>query len=214
VDKSQTTFLAWRLLNRFLGQLSSHFPVGSFSLPHGFTKKIVQVLCLFLIALQPSCKPDSNNPPTQAAPDDGSAQTPPHDAPNPASPNDVPTNTITIKALIDGSDILKIQAHKIWYEHESWDLPGHWQGRDEPTLINNEPWHPKWNAGTSDEFENLQPSFEPRSPSSIVLIKLAGRGDAKITQWPSPDNNQTLGIHLNDEQYQGAAWYTVVIKWK
>jgi hypothetical protein len=177
-------------------------------------KWIIQGLCFFYIATQPGCKPDSNSPPAQTAPGDGIAQTTPRDASNQTSPSELPTKTITIKALIDGGDMVNIQGHKIWYEHESWDLPGRWQGRNEPTLINGEKWFPKWTAGTSDVFESLEPAFEPRSPSEIVLTKITGRGDARISQWPAPDNNQTLSIHLSDEQFEGAAWYTVAIKWK
>ena len=55
-----------------------------------------------------------------------------------------PSHIIKIKALIDGADTIKIQGNKVWYEHESWDLPGKWQGRDENTLINDMPWHPTW----------------------------------------------------------------------
>ena len=46
--------------------------------------------------------------------------------------NDVSTtpssHIIKIKALIDGADVVKIQGNKLWYEHESWELPGRWNG--------------------------------------------------------------------------------------
>jgi|GEM_PF-6304991 len=129
------------------------------------------------------------------------------------------TNVIKIKALIDGADLVKIQGNRIWYEHESWDLPGKWQGRDEPTFINDKPWHPVWHNfdDQSKPFENLQPAFAPKNPATIKLTKVAARGPVEITQLPSPTNNQTLSFRLDDSSpadFPGADWYEVTIDWQ
>lgn len=129
------------------------------------------------------------------------------------------SHVIKIRALIDGADTVKIQGNKVWYEHESWDLPGKWQGRDENTLINDKPWHPEWldeasDSKASDPYLNLQPAFAPRFPEDIKSIeKIAGRGDIQVTELPSADNQQTLAIRIDDEPYGGADWYEVAIKW-
>ena len=131
-----------------------------------------------------------------------------------------PSHIIKIKALIDGADTIKIQGNKVWYEHESWDLPGKWQGRDENTLINDKSWHPEWlgeasNSRSSDPYLSLRPAFSPKTPANIKLTKIAGRGEVEISQLPTPENHQTLSIHLDDSslQYQGADWYEVTIEW-
>jgi len=134
---------------------------------------------------------------------------------------DTVTNIIRIRALIDGADTVKFQGNKVWFEHESWDLPGKWQGRDENTLINDVPWHPEWigtasNSRSSDPYLYLQPAFAPKSPSQIRMTKIAGRGEVGISQLPTPENQQTLSIHLDDAplEYQGADWYEVIIEWQ
>jgi hypothetical protein len=134
---------------------------------------------------------------------------------------DTATNVIKIRTLIDGADTVKIQGSKVWYEHHSWDLPGKWQGRDDNTLINGVPWHPEWigNAGNSrnsDPYLSLQPAFAPKSPARIKLTKIAGRGEVGISQLPTPENHETLSVHLDDAplEFQGADWYEVIIEWQ
>jgi hypothetical protein len=161
------------------------------------TKKwIARGLFLLCIVIQSGCQSYSNNSPGNTV------------------STDSPTKTVKIKALIDGADTVKVQGHKVWYEHESWDLPGRWQGRDEPTIINGKTWRPEWNGETSVAFESLKPAFNPQSPEETRLTKLTGRGEVTISQMPSPENNQTLAIHFDDAPFQGAAWYEVVVNWK
>jgi len=123
------------------------------------------------------------------------------------------SRTIQIKALIDGADTVKIQGNKIWFEHETFDLPGKWQNRDEATFINGKPWRPEWHDKTSVPFENLKPAFKPQSPAEIKLTKLIGRGVVKIAQLPAPENDQTLAVRFDDESFGGADWYEVRIDW-
>jgi hypothetical protein len=159
-------------------------------------KWIQRGLCLLCLVLQPGCQSSSSN---------SSGNT---------VATDSPGKTITIRALIDGADTIKIHGHEIWYVHESWDLPGRWQGRDEATTINGKPWRPEWNGDKSTPFEGLKPAFKPKSPAETRLTTLTGRGDVTISQMPSPDNDETLAIHLDDSQLFGAAWYEVQINWK
>lgn len=114
---------------------------------------------------------------------------------------------------IDGTDVIKIQGNKIWYEHEEYDLPGDPKSRNEPTTINGSVWHPQWKEQTSVAFENLTPAFKPGSPPQVKLTKLLGRGDASIKELPAPENNRTLSIYLHDDE-PGADWYEVIVEWK
>lgn len=156
------------------------------------TNCIIRGLCLLFVITQAGCQstqPTSNNSPGQTVSMDSSMK------------------TLTIRALIDGADTVKVQGHKIWYEHESFDLPGRWQGRDEPTFINGKQWHPVWDGEKCTPFEGLTPAFKPQSPADTSLTIITARGDVKISQMPAPDNNETLAIHFDDEQILGAAWY-------
>jgi hypothetical protein len=121
------------------------------------------------------------------------------------------SKTIKIKAYIDGADTIKIQGKIIWYEHESFDLPGDHDTK--PTLINGTPWFPQWKDNISTAYTKLKPAFEPRYPADIKLANVIGRGEVKISEMPSPANNQILSIHIYDEP-GGADWYEVTIKWR
>jgi hypothetical protein len=124
-----------------------------------------------------------------------------------------PSHIIKIRALIDGADTVKIQGSKVWYEHESWELPGRWAGRDEDTLINDAPWHPVWRTyvDRSKPYSELQPAFEPTG--LVKLNKLAGRGTIKIIELPSAENHQTLAIRIDNRPAVGADSYELAIGW-
>jgi serine/threonine protein kinase len=122
-------------------------------------------------------------------------------------------NVITIKARIDGRDILKIRGNKVWWEHELGGLPGDPQGGNEPTFINGIGWRPQWDGSNSIPFEPLAPAFRPKHPEQVTFTKLSGRGDAMTSELPTPANNSTLSISFNDEE-GGADWYEVNILWK
>lgn len=122
-------------------------------------------------------------------------------------------NTIKIKAYIDGKDILKIQGNKVWWQHEQAGFPGDPKGGNQPTFINGIAWRPQWDGSNSIPFETLAPVFRPKSPAQVTLTKLSGRGDAAISELPTPENNGTLSVYFNDEE-GGADSYEVSILWK
>jgi hypothetical protein len=183
--------------------------------------RILRCLCLVCVVVQSGCQRDSSNSSGKSI-------------------STVSSNkTVRIKVLIDGADTIKIHGHEIWYEHESWDLPGRWQGRDEPTFVNGKPWHPHWKGDQraplqtpfedflvllgiprrppdckSAPFEGLNPEFKPQSPAETKLTKFTARGAVTISQMPSPENDETLAIHFDDSQIMGADWYEVEISWK
>ena len=122
-------------------------------------------------------------------------------------------NIITIKARIDGRDILKMRDNKVWWEHEQGGWPGDPEGANEPTFINGIAWRPQWEGSNSSVFEALAPVFRRKSPVQVALNKLSGRGEAAISELPTPANNNTLSVYFNDEE-SGADWYEVSILWK
>ena len=122
-------------------------------------------------------------------------------------------HTTTIKARIDGKDFLKIQGKRVWWEHELGGLPGDPKGANQPTAINGIAWRPQWDGSNSIPFETLAPVFRPKHPEQVTLTRLGGRGEAMISELPTPANDNTLSVYFNDEE-GGADWYEVSILWK
>ncbi|MHC4692964.1 MAG: M56 family metallopeptidase [Planctomycetota bacterium] len=133
------------------------------------------------------------------------------------------TETVTpfvlrIRAFIDGSDYIKIQGDKLWYEHLKWDLPGKWWDRsknvkyDEPTYIDGEAWKPDWEGRMSKPYIMKQVILPKEVNEQINLTKISGRGTVSIAETPKPDNDYTLSILLDDNRYNQAQWYEVVIE--
>ena len=59
----------------------------------------------------------------------------------------------------------------------------------------------------------MQSPFAPRDPQKIKVLKKAGRGTVIITQRPSAENDQTLGIRIDDNEQPGADRYTIRVTW-
>jgi RNA polymerase sigma factor (sigma-70 family) len=115
------------------------------------------------------------------------------------------TNVLEIKALVDGSDVVRISGNKLWLEHREFKLP-------ENVSINEKPWKPVWNSRTNASFEGLLPVFKPGGPQKFQVLKRTGRGDVGIIQMPTPGNNETLALWIYDYE-SGADWYDLQISW-
>ena len=126
---------------------------------------------------------------------------------------DSPGNLIKIKAFIDDKDVIKIQGNKVWWQHQQGVFPGDPKGAKHPTFINGVAWRPQWDGSNSIPFEPLAPTFRPKNPEQVTLAKLSGRGDAMISELPTPANESTLSVYFNDEE-GGADWYEVSVLWK
>ena len=113
---------------------------------------------------------------------------------------------LTIKMLVDGSDVVKVSGNKLWIEHEQFLRP-------QRILLNGKLWIPQWTTNVSAPFEGLQPPFAPWDPGKIKVSKKAGRGTVTITQRPSAENDQTLGIRIDDNEQPGADRYTIRVTW-
>ena len=119
---------------------------------------------------------------------------------------------LRIRALIDGADLIKISSSRLWYEHESFDLPGKWHGHDEPTFVNGEKWVPVWDGKTSGPFESAK-ALLPLGPGKRVQVdKVEVRGRAFVLEQPSEANDHTATIYLDDRFPEGGAWYEVIVR--
>lgn len=112
---------------------------------------------------------------------------------------------LTFKADIDGTDVVKLNGKKLWIEHQAWQLPA-------KITVNGRKWNPAWNNNTSAPYE-LHSRFNPRDPDKIKLVKLLGRGTVSIAELPSPANQETLAVKIDDGPDAGADWYEFVISW-
>jgi hypothetical protein len=61
--------------------------------------------------------------------------------------------------------------------------------------------------------EMVQPPFYTPIPQNIKLSKLEGRGKVTIVQLPADTNDLTLGIRLDDNDFNGGDNYEIRISW-
>lgn len=133
-----------------------------------------------------------------------------------------------VESLIDGIDELIIQENKIWYNHLAYQKPGLFNGEDVPTIINKYEWFPNFPLNNDDPQESV-PLVDiidiPRSEvtfklSDIVITDYDTSEDpviertellVSISQQPLLTNDFTLIITINDEDPNGAAWYSFTI---
>ena len=114
---------------------------------------------------------------------------------------------LTIKAMVDGSDVIKVSGNKLWIEHEQFLRP-------QRILLNGKLWIPQWT--TTDvcaPFEGLQPPFAPQDPGKIKVSKKAGRGPVTVTEMPSAENDETLAFRIDDSAQPGTDRYEIRITW-
>jgi hypothetical protein len=45
------------------------------------------------------------------------------------------------------------------------------------------------------------------------MTKRLGRGTVSIAEFPSPANEETLAVRIDDEEVGGADWYEIIISW-
>lgn len=113
--------------------------------------------------------------------------------------------TVTFKVFVDGVDVVKLSGKNLWIEHQV----------DQPPVkisINGKKWNPVWDGNTSADYE-LHPAFKPRNADSVKLTRLAGRGTITIVERPTPGNDETLVIKVDDGGIGGADWYEFTISW-
>ena len=112
---------------------------------------------------------------------------------------------LTFKAYVDGTDVIKLNGKKLWIEHQAWQSPG-------KITVNGKKWSPSWHDNTSTTYD-LHSRFNQRDPDKIKLVKLLGRGTVSIAELPTPANQETLAVKIDDGAYGGADWYEFVVSW-
>jgi hypothetical protein len=124
--------------------------------------------------------------------------------------------SVTFKAFVDGTDVVKLSGRHLWVEHLEWQQPTRMS-------INGVNWRPTWNETKSGAFPDwsdnkstryaLKRAFSPGNPQNIKLTKRQGRGAVAIIEMPSRQNDQTLAIQMDDGPQGGAAWYEFTVTW-
>lgn len=115
------------------------------------------------------------------------------------------TRKMTFKAYVDGTDVVKLRGHEVWIEHKEWQLPNR-------ITVNGKKWVPQWDGNTSTQY-SLGWGFSHPRAESIKLTKRVGRGTIAIAERPSPENQETLSIQMDDGAFGGADWYEFVVSW-
>ena len=115
-------------------------------------------------------------------------------------------HVITFRAVVDGTDVVKVSGSQLWIEHGDFQLPM-------SMFVNGKPWHPVWTDKLSDQYQGLNPAFHPRDPMKVKLTQLKGRGTVSIIQPPTTANDQTLAFRIDDGPFGGADTYQVSITW-
>jgi signal peptidase I len=114
---------------------------------------------------------------------------------------------LTVRAFIDGQDVIKVRNDKLWIEHDTAARPG------KMIYVNGQAWTPTWNDKVSTEFSGLKPPLRPRIAQKFQVTTRVGRGVVSIEQFPSAENDQTLAVRINDDDFGGADWYEISISW-
>jgi len=160
----------------------------------------------------------ANLPPVPTTPTD------PPDPPDLPDPSGFDAS-LEIEALIDGRDHLIIKGDTMQWEHFDWQAVGRYRDQNEPTTITTTldgqtvqdgvDWIPEWSIPapaqiwdheSSSIFTGLSPEF-PELNQTVALVALEARGDMRIVQQPSIDNEYTLIVEFNDNSPGGPDTY-------
>jgi hypothetical protein len=113
---------------------------------------------------------------------------------------------LTLRAFVDGTDMVKVSGNRLWIEHEDAQLPAQ-------LFVNGKAWHPVWTGKTSEPLEDLSPAFHPRDSMKVKIVQLKGRGAVSIVQLPNSGNDQTLAFRIDDGPFGGADTYQISVAW-
>jgi hypothetical protein len=115
-------------------------------------------------------------------------------------------HVLAFRAVVDGSDVVKVSGSQLWIEHEEFQQPTQ-------IFVNGKPWHPVWTDKVSEPLEGLSPAFSPRDSMKVKLTQLKGRGTVSIIQLPNSANDQTLAFRIDDNAQGGADTYQISVSW-
>ena len=123
-----------------------------------------------------------------------------------------PTAKLRVKILLDGSDSLHLKGGKLWINHHAYQLPGRYNGVNEPVVVNGVEWYPKWIGNQSEIFTELNVHLPKKDLEAAVESK-GGWGLVGVWEQPTAENDYTLTVSIDDRGPAGANWYTIDIDW-
>lgn len=115
-------------------------------------------------------------------------------------------HVLAFRAVVDGSDVVKMSGSQLWIEHEEFQQPAQ-------IFINGKSWQPVWTDKVSAPFQDLSPAFNPRDSMKVKITQLKGRGPVSIIQLPTSANDQTLAFRIDDNSWGGADTYDIRVSW-
>jgi prepilin-type processing-associated H-X9-DG protein len=122
--------------------------------------------------------------------------------------------SLVFRGRIDGADLVHIQGNSVWYEHQSWGLPGQADdGAWHATYVNGVAWNPTWSGEFSSKFTDLRPSMPSDHIADTTLETVHGRGKIVLVQKPGPANRFEAIVLLDDTAPLGADWYEFKLNW-
>ena len=86
---------------------------------------------------------------------------------------------LTIKVIIDGSDVIKVSGNKLWIEHEQFLRP-------QRILLNGKLWIPQWTTNVSAPYEGLRRPSHRRTPGKLKCQKRPDAGPSRSRRCPPP----------------------------
>ncbi len=136
-----------------------------------------------------------------------------------SSQSAISNSRIRVRSFVDGCDVIKVRGDQVWYVHKAYELPGRWQGCNEPTLVNGEKWYPQWDGTVSDRFviadkDNALPIEKEFTAETLKVTSNTVLGDLIGVQYPSAENDYTFSVTLDDRGAEGASWYELGLDWE
>ena len=129
---------------------------------------------------------------------------------------------IAIRAYIDGRSRLIIKRDTVQWFHLGNVAPGRFGDSLLPTFINGQSWMPRWpdrpNSDNSycgcesSKYRDLAPPLR-KEEIEIKLDAFGARGHVSVVETPTRENNYTLVIEFDDNDWDGAEWYEVSLFW-
>lgn len=130
---------------------------------------------------------------------------------------------LEIEALIDGRDQLILRRDTLQWHHFDAAAVGRHHGANAPTIVFPYPgpseWFPVWSQPPPseirwEEFSSILSGLSPALPTDgvpLAIQKRFGRGEARIVQQPTAEDDYTLVIEFDDNIFAGPRYYGVLI---
>ena len=124
----------------------------------------------------------------------------------------IPANTISIRALVDGKDLISIRGDKVWLTHIEGEFPTN-------VIINGNSWKPVLeNESESDTFTMKNPSrFLPMNNQRMGLLFMSVKptdAEVSVFEYPEEFSEWILTLTLDNTKNDTPSWIDITISWK